>query len=145
MFSIQIKTNIRAKCEILLHIINKLIPHGASGQWSGKELLFLESSLFSLGGSLLEWPTCSIFPHKGTTVSHDPQQRQTRLLANSELSFREREHTVFSKDITSQLPSLPACRSTPNHLGSTQALLQTHGNPVCLVRVTQALNSKIIP
>ena len=71
----------------------------ASGQWSGKELLFLESSLFSLRGPLLEWPTCSIFPHKGTTVSHDPQQRQTGLLANSKLSFREREraHSVLRR------------------------------------------------
>lgn len=35
MFSIQIKTNIRAKCEILLHIINKLIPHGERQVASG--------------------------------------------------------------------------------------------------------------
>lgn len=90
----------------------------------GEQLVFAQRLLLGMDD-------VSIFPLKGT-LTQDPQQRQKGLC----FIFFERErheHTVFSKDITSQLSSLPVCRSTPTHLSSSQrlTLLQKNGNLVC--------------
>lgn len=132
MFRIQIKTNIRAKCESLLHIINKLIPHGerqvASGV--GRNCCFWRAACFRSEVRSWNGRRVQYFLIKAQQYPMILSRgKQDCWLTPSFLSEREREHTVFSEDITSQLPSLLACRSTPNHLSSTRCESGSLPNP----------------
>lgn len=147
MFRIQIKTNIRAKCESLLHIINKLIPHGerqvASGV--GRNCCFWRAACFRSEVRSWNGRRVQYFLIKAQQYPMILSRgKQDCWLTPSFLSERESTQcspkTLLHSSLPCRLVAPPQITSAP--LDVNLALVQTRGNPVCLVRVTQALNSR---